>query len=263
MNILIHKALWGMKLYPMEQNLELIREADFDGAEADIDAVDVERYCSKCRELALDPVVQVISGDADDLIVKMRRAADAGATHINTHGGKDHFTFEEGCAFFEKVLTVCESLSIPVTHETHRGRILYAPWTTAAYLEKFPELRITADFSHWCCVTESMLAHLDHFLEPAIQASSHVHTRVGMEEGPQVSDPRAPEHHRYLDAHMGWWKRIASAQRAKGVETLRFVPEFGPPHYQWTLPYTRQPIADIWEIAVWMRGELLRELSEG
>ena len=43
---------------------------------------------------------------------------------------------------------------VPVVFETHRTRLLYAPWTTARYCEAIPELRITADFSHFTTVAE-------------------------------------------------------------------------------------------------------------
>ncbi len=32
------------------------------------------------------------------------------------------------------------------------------------------------------------------------------------------------------------------------------APEHGPPNYQIALPYTRQPVASIWEINSWMSG---------
>lgn len=36
-----------------------------------------------------------------------------------------------------------------ISHETHRKRIFYNPWDTRDFLEKFPDIKVTADLSHW------------------------------------------------------------------------------------------------------------------
>jgi hypothetical protein len=50
-----------------------------------------------------------------------------------------------------------------------------------------------------------------------------------------------------VEAHLGWWDRIATQKRAEG-RMLTILTEFGPPDYMPTLPYTRQPLADQWDI---------------
>ncbi len=95
-------------------------------------------------------------------------------------------------------------------------------------------------------------------MQQAIQHSSLIHARVGHPEGPQVSDPRAPEWHNALEAHLGWWQRIVDHQKTLGTSVLPITPEFGPPDYMPTLPYTRQPVANLWDINVYMR-ELLKQ----
>jgi hypothetical protein len=94
-------------------------------------------------------------------------------------------------------------------------------------------------------------------VELAIQHSTYVHARVGHGEGPQVTDPRAPEWANEVETHLGWWKRIVAARRQQGAEFIAFCPEFGPAPYMPSLPYTRQPVADLWEITVHMK-ELIR-----
>jgi hypothetical protein len=43
-----------------------------------------------------------------------------------------------------------------------------------------------------------------------------------------------------------------------GAKYLTILTEFGPPNYLPALPYTRQPVANQWEINAYMR-ELLRK----
>ena len=92
----------------------------------------------------------------------------------------------------------------------------------------------------------------------AIAHTWHIHARVGFAEAPQVNDPRAPEWQTALDAHLDWWQRIVDARRADGAPLVTIATEFGPPNYLPVLPYTRQPVANLWEINCWMM-RLLRE----
>jgi hypothetical protein len=79
----------------------------------------------------------------------------------------------------------------------------------------------------------------------------HIHARVGYEEGPQVPDPRAPEYERHLAAHERWWSMIWDAQEKRGVTESTLTPEFGAPDYLHTLPYSRMPVANLWDICNW------------
>lgn len=109
-------------------------------------------------------------------------------------------------------------------------------------------------------VHESDLSDQDHNVELAITRSDHIHARVGYEEGPQVSDPRAPEWERHLANHLRLWQRIIDHHRSSGSALLTITPEFGPPNYMHTLPFTNKPVADTWKVNVYMRDLLAREL---
>lgn len=171
---------------------------------------------------------------------------------INCHSGRDAFTRDEAFDFFRRVTEHEAGLPVPVAHELHRGRIFHAPWTTTPILEAFPTLNITADFSHWVNVCERLI---DDQL-PAIRAVAdrclHLHARVGHAQGPQVNDPRAPEWSTELAAHERWWDLCWAAQERRGLAESTLTPEFGPPPYQPTAPYSRAPLADLGEICDWM-----------
>jgi hypothetical protein len=61
---------------------------------------------------------------------------------------------------------------------------------------------------------------------------------------------------------MGWWREVAVSARARGLDSLAIDPEFGPPGYMQTLPYTQSPVADLWDICVWMRDRVKADLSQ-
>jgi sugar phosphate isomerase/epimerase len=177
--------------------------------------------------------------------------------YINCHTGKDFFTFDQLKPLFDFTTQLHKQTGVPIYHETHRGRALYSAPVTRNFIEKIPELRITADLSHWCNVHESMLEGQEETMEMVLQRTDHIHARIGFAEGPQVNDPRAPEWDYAVKKHFEWWDKVVERKKKNG-ERITFLTEFGPPDYMWTLPYTRQPLSDQWAINVYMM-QLLRK----
>ena len=178
---------------------------------------------------------------------------------FNAHSGSDSWSPAEAEDFYGAMLEMERGLGVPICHETHRLRYFGNPWTTRSILEKFPDLKLTCDFSHWVCVAERLLEDCGDIIQLAAQHCHHLHARVGHEEGPQVSDPRAPEWARHLAAHEAWWDTIWSSQKHRGLAVTCLAPEFGPAPYLPLLPYTQAPVADLADICDWMaRREALR-----
>ncbi len=127
---------------------------------------------------------------------------------------------------------------------------------TAELFSKRKEFLITADFSHWVCVTESMLQNFTETVDEAIIRSRHIHARVGFEQGPQVSDPSAPEWKYALDIFLGWWDRIVEVNANNSCKILPLTTEFGPQPYMPSIPFINQPVADQFEINCYMKDLL-------
>jgi sugar phosphate isomerase/epimerase len=177
--------------------------------------------------------------------------------YINCHSGKDFFTYEQNKAFIDHTTEASVKTGIPIYHETHRGRMMFAAHIARNFIEKNPELRLTLDISHWCNVHESLLQDQEETVKLALSRVGHIHSRIGHEEGPQVNDPRAPEWDAAVKAHLAWWDVVVE-QKVKAGETLTVLTEFGPPNYLPTVPFTHQPLADQWAINVHMM-QLLRK----
>jgi sugar phosphate isomerase/epimerase len=174
---------------------------------------------------------------------------------INSHSGKDHFTFEQNSAFIEFTNSLGAKSGIPIYHETHRGRILYSAPVARQFMEKHSSLRLTLDISHWCNVHESLLNDQLETVNVALSRTEHIHTRVGHAEGPQVNDPRAPEWKDAVTAHFSWWDEVVTRKRTEG-KRLTMLTEFGPVDYLPALPFTRQPVANQWDINKYMLNTL-------
>lgn len=184
-------------------------------------------------------------------------AAKAKPVYINCHSGKDFFSFDQSKQFMDFTEKVNKETGVPIYHESHRGRILFAANITRQFIEKVPDLRLTLDISHWCNVHESYLSDQEETIAMALNRTDHIHARIGHPEGPQVSDPRAPEWKQAVETHFGWWDKIVERKKKEG-KLMTFLTEFGPPDYMPTLPYTRQVVANQWDINVYMM-EVLRK----
>ncbi len=188
----------------------------------------------------------------DSLRKQIDECLELNPLFINAHSGSDTWSLAEAEDFYAQTLDLERELGVTIAHETHRLRCFGNPWFTRAILEKFPALKLTCDFSHWVCVAERLLGDCGEIIQLAAEHCHHLHARVGFEEGPQVSDPRAPEWAGHLAAHEAWWDMIWKEQAKQGMTTTTLTPEFGPAPYLHLLPYTQTPVADLADICDWM-----------
>lgn len=167
-------------------------------------------------------------------------------------GGCDAWTLEQSVRFFGESQEIASRMGVACSFETHRSRSLFNPWITLAILERLPELRLTCDFSHWVVMMERQLDDDWAAVQAVAKHAHHIHARVGYDQGPQVPHPAAPEYAAALASHQRCWEAIWDAQRAAGFSVTTMTPEFGPDGYLHTLPFTQQPVADLWQINAWM-----------
>jgi len=171
--------------------------------------------------------------------------------YINCHSGRDYYSSEQNQEFIDHTHLLAKSSEILICHETHRSRILFAAHVSRTFIEKNPSLRLTLDISHWCNVHESLLKDQEENVLTALERTEHIHARIGHEQCAQVNDPRAPEWKAAVDAHFNWWDKVVQRKKETGGR-LTILTEFGPPTYMQTLPFTKQVVADQWDINRYM-----------
>ena len=175
---------------------------------------------------------------------------------VNSQTGKDFFTFDQNKALIDLAAAFTRKTGIEVCHETHRNKFSFAAHVTREYLQRIPYLNLTLDASHWVCVAESYLDDQEETMHLAISRTEHIHARIGYPEGPQVSDPRAPEWQEAVQTHLVWWDKVIRRKRENGSDIMTVCPEFGPVPYMQTLPYTGEPLASQWDINEYMMNLL-------
>lgn len=268
MEIIFTKSNWEMPEAPLSDFLDRAKSDGFDAVEIFLPAL--AENPTKIREAitqrGLRLVAQITTDGAtpdahiESLIRRFEFAAQTQPLLINCHTGRDIFSFEDNQRIFRKAAHLSEQTGVSIAHETHRSRPTFCGPETRRHLQACPDIFITADFSHWFCVHETDLSDQPENLELAIQRARHIHARVGFEEGPQIPDPEAPEWHDTVAKHIELWQRIIESRRVAGADFITITPEFGPPPYMPTIPYTAQPLADAWEINARFRERLATSL---
>lgn len=187
-------------------------------------------------------------------------AAEYDPAYLNSHSLKDYFTFGMAEDFFVKALEYAPD----VMHEGHRKRFLHSPWVARDFVPRFPEMKLVADLSHWINVAETDTTDPDltKVIEDLAPQVYHTHCRVGYDHGPQVPDPRAPEWIAYMEGHERWWDAIWMAQAARGDTSTTMIGEHGPPNYQPTAPYSKNPLASIWDVNHWVQLRRQKRFAE-
>lgn len=248
---------WGFN-GSFEEFCALAAQTGYDGVEVWVpDEVNLTMYRDETQKHRLKLGILAGSGGStphehlESYQKALNRAIRLSPIYINSHAGKDHFTVKQNGPIIQASIDLARRSAIPILQETHRGRILYSASLSKEYFDLYPDLRVTLDISHWCNVHESLLDDQSDHVALALSRTRHIHARVGHAEGPQVTDPRAPEWQTAFNAHLNWWDQVVE-RLAKENQPVTILTEFGPPDYMPVIPYTGQPLADNWKINAFM-----------
>ena len=197
------RHLWG---YPItsDATYRQIREDGYDGIEFGLLASQrADDYRDALRQHGLEFIGQVYTAEFTkghsvkehlaSLEAEVEKLLPLEPVLINAHSGEDTWTLAEMHDYFENAAKLQRRWSVPIAHETHRGRCLYHPTVTRLILEAHPEIQLVADLSHWVCVCERLLEDQPATVAQAAERTVHVHARMGYSQGPQVSDPRSDQ----------------------------------------------------------------------
>lgn len=265
---------WGQEQLSATAFLERVQEAAFDGIEINVpeskafikelnyelDFLRSEKEFIFIAQQVLPPASETVDQYISRMIKRLNELIALRPDFINSHTGRDHFSFDDNCRIIEASLKVAQQTGVRIVHETHRGRFSFHASSLLPYLQRFPELELAADLSHWCTVSESLLEDQQHILKAIFPYVSHLHARVGHEQAPQVSDPFAPEWTKHVKTFINWWQQIVDSNLLRQRPQLTICPEFGPRPYMPLLPFTQQPIGDQWAINARLMNTLKKQL---
>lgn len=254
---------WGSKHLPFEQFALKCKQDGFDGVEMSLPTE--TRQKEEILKILKDHQLELIgqhweTQDADfekhkiNYEKRLLNLATADPLFINAQTGKDYFTLEQNLELIKLARKVSEDTGIKIIHETHRSKFSFACHVLANYIEVDTKFRICLDISHWINVAESDLSDQLANVQKAIARTDHIHARIGHIQGPQITDPRAPEWQSMVNLHFNFWDQVYATQQHAGKQNFTVTTEFGPAPYMPVIPLTGQPIANQWEINLHMKN---------
>ncbi|KAJ5771972.1 hypothetical protein N7520_002501 [Penicillium odoratum] len=170
---------------------------------------------------------------------------------FNFQSGEDAWNIEESVKFYRGTLGVDKEfgLSGRVYHETHRNRSLFTPYAAQQILRAVPELRITADFSHWMICLERLLdiGEGDRaMMDSIIPHVYHIHARIGTTQASQCPEPLNPIFEQERLCFERLWTKVIQCRFEQNPESsIIIVPEYGPfPYHPIGSSKTHGQVAD-------------------
>jgi sugar phosphate isomerase/epimerase len=269
MKLELFKTLWGHN-GTLDAAISEARQAGFDGLEGPVPENRTEAQQLKARldDAGLACIAEITTAGSyvpdrqaslqehiDSFAQKLEHSLVIEPLFITCLGGCDAWHEDDSIEFFSRAMAMAQSAGITVSFETHRSRSLFNPWITQRIVEQLPQILLTVDFSHWCVVCERLMDTEIDVINAIADTVRHIHARIGYEQGPQVPDPRAPEYDYALRAHQRWWQIIWQSQIKREFEISTMTPEFGPDGYLQEMPFSRKPVADLWELNCWIAEE--------
>jgi hypothetical protein len=267
MKVLFFCPRWGQEQVEWDVFLQKVKRAGYDGLEASLplDEKGKAVILEGLEKYKLHFIAQHYETTEKDFGIhcrqferRLRNLASAKPLFINTQTGKDYYSFEQNSELIALARNISKETGVKIVHETHRGKFSFAAHIASRYFNEIEDLRITLDISHWCNTAETFLHDQQEAVDLAISRTDHLHSRVGYSEGPQVSDPRAPEWKEALGFHLQCWDKVHALKQKENAEYLTITSEFGAPPYMPLLPYTKQPVVSQWDVNVFMM-DLLKE----
>ncbi|MFM1991539.1 MAG: hypothetical protein RJA99_4496 [Pseudomonadota bacterium] len=273
----VYQSLWAMERrrpdgleWSLEEKLEMIRAAGFDGCGVRFADFDFARTVTGfLRDHGMSWQAQCYPRTVDELKPILEHVAALGADHVNLQPDVRPYRLEACIPYIEGWRRLADEAGVAVHIETHRDRMTTDLFFTLHLLDCFPDMRLTADLSHYVVGREFAwpIDETNHgLMKRILDASWGFHGRVASREQVQVQLD-FPQHQGWVELFLGWWEYgMRSWRRRAGPDaTLTFLCELGPSPYAIT-GGDGYELSDRWQEALkmkdWLRAMWARVSAE-
>jgi len=213
----VYQSLWAMELrrpdgfeHSDEVRFSMIKNAGFHGVCLDPAVHEIDDCLSKkalFEKYELECMINAFPKSDDDMQALLQLSKDMNATTFSIIGTVYPLTLAEAEPIIRRWIDIAEELSIPVMFETHRDCITNDMFFTLELLQRIPEMRLCADFSHYVLGRELALPLTPQFTDyfaRLIERSDCFQGRVASRE--QIQVPIGfPQHAEWVALFKQWW----------------------------------------------------------
>jgi len=262
----VYQSLWateqrrpGVSERPLPERFDAVKAAGYDGMAIDLGALDLAaaRACApEYARTGLSALLTAFPTSIDALRPALQLAKDIGAPFVIVVGQVMPITVPDMIPVVREWLRIAAEESMPIQFETHRNCITNDLFATLQLLEAVPDMRLSADLSHYVVDREMMQpisAAMQDYILRILQRSDSFQGRVATRN--QIQVPIAfPQHRDWLETFLGWWREGFRLWRSRRPhEDAVFLCELGPPNYAIT-DANGNELSDRWQEALELKA---------
>jgi hypothetical protein len=262
----IYQSLWatekrrpGVPERPFAERFDAVKAAGYDGMAIDLGALDLAaaRACApEYARTGLSALLTAFPTSIEALRPALQLAKDIGAPFVIVVGQVMPLAVADMIVVVRDWLRIAAEESMPIQFETHRNCITNDLFTTLQLLEAVPEMRLSADLSHYVVDREMMqpiTPTMQDYVLRVLRRSDSFQGRIATRN--QIQVPIAfPQHRAWLETFLGWWREGFRPWRSRRpAEDLVFLCELGPPNYAIT-DANGDELSDRWQEALELKA---------
>ena len=244
----MNAELDGQKEWTLDEKCAHVKDAGFESIECWLSDEDESEVSQALQRHGLGIVLGHRPFSLDTVRATIERAKRVNAEFIFAQPASAFTPFDEIVTLVTEGRKIANDAGVHFWVETHRNN-----WTenlpqTLQLIEAVPDIRFTADLSHFIVVGEFYGWEDEGAIErlrPVLERSSHAHGRIS--NGEQVQVDVGDGSGQTAQFFVSLWTEMLRAWRkdAGPGDIFPFAPELGPPRYAITLPDGRE-FSDRW-----------------
>lgn len=266
MALRVYQSLWatelrrpGVQERPAAEKFDRVREAGFDGMGVDLGAMDIEAARALIPEFGrtgLNGLLTAFPRSIEELRPALHLAKDIGSPFVIVIGQVMPLAVADMAEAVRAWMAISKEESVPIQFETHRNCITNDLFSTLLLIEALPDMRLSADLSHYVVDREMMQpisAEYQDYVRRILDRSNSFQGRVA--NRCQIQLPlHFPQHRVWIDTFLDLWRRGFASWRRRAApnEDCIFLCELGPRDYAIT-DANGEELSDRWSEALLLK----------